>query len=1250
MMRFSSTGASVSSAHQQGGVSVAAAQLLAAKRWRRRAESTAAKQRARAMDAANSLAAAGAAAAPAGDGGVDHDTAMPDVAEHARRRALGGANPALAARRKSASSADVLSLGGKGRTAPRKPSPLSLGSHSGDAKEARPSPRGEGRSSPRMPKPPSLGQIRDSQRSVGADQQGSGNFDRSTVYHVLKMTSSFASSIRRLDEAIVAHDADQVLHNLVDREPSTTPGREEAGVEEGELDVELELAALLVEDAMAERPLRMHSTEDNALRAYRLYYNKWVRAVVVVVSMVHLMLALLEPTARDGEEYYTSIADRGEEPPDATRSGLGRTLLEVELAIVLVYALDAAVKTYSIGWRHVFDIEALFASDSMFKAEKWDIFRMLLVLVFFIEVVVALSIDVAWRPARILRPLVFLSYQKEMRRWVSVCVKMLPKVAEMLLFIILVVGVYAVVGNLLFGKAHFYEGVELENFDTLGSSFLAMFVLLSSENYPDIMWPSFMSTKSEGATWYGLYFFSFLLVGLFCLSNLLVPILYQAFKMHRQRLAVKNHLRERRALLTAFQLLDTDHNGLLGIRRFKDLVLRLRSDLAGKQEDNFVRLIVQQMRQCSEEFDSDDDVDDDNDDGSEALSDTEADVTSPTVKGDERTEAAASATPTTAGDTGMASPKANPLYSDGSSPRPAAAPSSERAAPRTPSGEHGASTRDVTGLAASPKSLHSSPSSKKNALPSLQGKVTAATADMNDTLRRMRSVHSRRLSSTSLSIGLTVFEFFELRSAISLDFELVRPLTSAEAWRIRILNSHHFAVASCFVRLVTFAVAGSTWVSEAETVIRPLAAVLLFVGIAEVCINIAGRGIKRFYNDFSLVLDGGIVFAALAAWVWSVASGDDAKLHVHELWLMVLATRTLLVLNLLPRFKRTLMVIVSIRRFMITSLVLMVLLCYSWAIVAEDSFAGRLSTIEYSYRGDPRSWSQRQQDEAAQVAEADGEGGAARNLAEWGDPCSGAINFEACQQMSAALEEAVEENARLRQQLGGPSVGEGRSIRILGEVASDEEPDFVDPFASFDDFASSMRSLFQISTTASWHTVMYTVVWGTGSAFAASLFFVLFYVLAVLFVLNLVVAIYIDAAEQSLNKLHETSEEIVIGDLDQFKGDEEAAAAAAHNTPEADGEADGHVYRVRADTSLALAASLLPSGKSKRFSGTRLSNVTELSSDTSAHSTGRTAAPGSAGSGDDASAPAGARSGARDGSDGSDHEVVEVSSEQGLGV
>lgn len=101
-----------------------------------------------------------------------------------------------------------------------------------------------------------------------------------------------------------------------------------------------------------------------------------------------------------------------------------------------------------------------------------------------------------------------------------------------------------------------------------------MYVLFTTENYPDIMTPSYDSNKM-----YAIFFCSFLMIVMFFLGNLAIPTLYRAFKLNHHKEALHGRILERTALLAAFQLLDIERKGQIELEVFKGVLAKVRPDM-----------------------------------------------------------------------------------------------------------------------------------------------------------------------------------------------------------------------------------------------------------------------------------------------------------------------------------------------------------------------------------------------------------------------------------------------------------------------------------------------------------------------------------------------------------------------------------------------------------------------------------------------------------------------------------------------
>ena len=67
------------------------------------------------------------------------------------------------------------------------------------------------------------------------------------------------------------------------------------------------------------------------------------------------------------------------------------------------------------------------------------------------------------------------------------------------------------------------------NFDTTGDTLIALYVLLTGDNYPDILYPAL--DKSPASI---LFFISFLLISVYFILSFVLAILFEAYKEERK--------------------------------------------------------------------------------------------------------------------------------------------------------------------------------------------------------------------------------------------------------------------------------------------------------------------------------------------------------------------------------------------------------------------------------------------------------------------------------------------------------------------------------------------------------------------------------------------------------------------------------------------------------------------------------------------------------------------------------------------
>lgn len=180
---------------------------------------------------------------------------------------------------------------------------------------------------------------------------------------------------------------------------------------------------------------------------------------------------------------------------------------------------------------------------------------------------------------------------------------------------------------------------------------------------------------------------------------------------------------------------------------------------------------------------------------------------------------------------------------------------------------------------------------------------------------------------------------------------------------------------------------------------------------------------------------------------------------------MVLSLRVLRIIAFRKSFRKTLLTIRSISRFMGIAGMVMLLTMYSFAVVGTDVFGDKLSG------GLP------------------GGGGGGPAPAALAVPASYDALFNAGVARAAALVTSGADRARIEALMRpvapslylGSAASPGGSGAGGGGSGSNSQPSFFDSHISFDNFGAAMLWLFQMTTTSNWQNIMYTCVAVTGT-------------------------------------------------------------------------------------------------------------------------------------------------------------------------
>mmetsp|Transcript_19148 Transcript_19148/g.27567 ORF Transcript_19148/g.27567 Transcript_19148/m.27567 type:complete len:1247 (-) Transcript_19148:441-4181(-) len=358
-------------------------------------------------------------------------------------------------------------------------------------------------------------------------------------------------------------------------------------------------AAMHIRDAMHERPIKQHRSGVLAVRFYSFQHSTFWVLFMRMLIIAQMSLVLIEPPSnRSTEDYPSSFSpyDCGDsahleivDPQNCFRRlaqyPVTRTVcLLAETCIIVVYLVDISLTVYGFGWRDIVGLlpsgVTQMDSPAARKNRVWDQLRSISVLLMIIDLGLNWTVTNI-RISRVFRPVLFVYKSRELRRWFYLIVSTLPKIVGLALLIFSFIAVYAIVGVLLFSDQSYYTGERYEyaNFNSFGKASISLYVLMTSENYPYIMYPAFESDVGDGSHYYALFFVSFLLVVMFFLANLSVPYLFDSFKRSHLNEALSGRIVERMSLLASFQLVDIECKGFINFERFRSLVSHVRQDL-----------------------------------------------------------------------------------------------------------------------------------------------------------------------------------------------------------------------------------------------------------------------------------------------------------------------------------------------------------------------------------------------------------------------------------------------------------------------------------------------------------------------------------------------------------------------------------------------------------------------------------------------------------------------------------------------
>jgi voltage-gated sodium channel len=210
---------------------------------------------------------------------------------------------------------------------------------------------------------------------------------------------------------------------------------------------------------------------------------------------------------------------------DAIDEDAGTLLTIVSEVCVGIFVIELAIRITAYGRR-----------PQDFFRDGWNVFDFVVITAAFVPGV--RESTTLLRLARLLRVVRIVTVLPEFRVIVRGMARSLPPIGSLALLGVLLMYVYGMVGWILF-----HEG-DPENWGNLGDSMLTLFVMMTLEN-----WPQIMDAAQEIHSWSWIYFVSYILLASFLLFNILIAVVLtsmEAARAEEERLArtLQRELRE----------------------------------------------------------------------------------------------------------------------------------------------------------------------------------------------------------------------------------------------------------------------------------------------------------------------------------------------------------------------------------------------------------------------------------------------------------------------------------------------------------------------------------------------------------------------------------------------------------------------------------------------------------------------------------------------------------------------------------
>eukprot|EP01084_Bolivina_argentea_P302269 521725_1 len=285
-------------------------------------------------------------------------------------------------------------------------------------------------------------------------------------------------------------------------------------------------------------------------------------------------------------------------------------LIAFEWFVLLIFAAECGVRFYSFGRSWFFTIDL-------------HVTRVVLLIIVACDLMIAcIYSGYSFRFSRFIRPVFPILFIRDLRRQYYIVLACIPYIIELIFLWMIICAIFARIGYHIFyhSEGHLSDGVTRKSvfmahefslglypydekmssyctaaldddsmkncgdfldgfvwvsFDTFFKACISLFGLLTSENFPEVWWPTWLSNDGHP---YWSFFVAYALISIFFLMNLFSAAVYDAYQHIISKLDVIEEKRETQALKVAWICLDSGDSGSIGPKKFENLMYRLKPE------------------------------------------------------------------------------------------------------------------------------------------------------------------------------------------------------------------------------------------------------------------------------------------------------------------------------------------------------------------------------------------------------------------------------------------------------------------------------------------------------------------------------------------------------------------------------------------------------------------------------------------------------------------------------------------------